>query len=75
MGFVKAGDWLDCMDGKIESKQIRELCGICVNKVYPDEKDMVTAAKEPKNAGCSQSWRRISVLEYPSPHARELDLK
>jgi chemotaxis regulatin CheY-phosphate phosphatase CheZ len=39
MGFVKAGDWLDWMDGQIEAKQIRELCGICVNKAYPGEQD------------------------------------
>jgi hypothetical protein len=43
MGFVKAGDWLDLIDGKIKAEQVRELCGLCVNRVYPVEED--TAAK------------------------------
>ena len=36
-GFVKAGDWLDLVAGKIEAKDVRELCGLCINKVYPVE--------------------------------------
>ncbi len=28
-GFVKAGDWLACKDGKIAQEQVRELCGKC----------------------------------------------
>ncbi len=31
-GFVNAGDFLKCMEGKLEYTKVRELCGICVER-------------------------------------------
>ena len=39
-GAVKAGDWLRAQAGEIEWHDVRELCGLCVEKVQwnADEK-------------------------------------